>query len=96
MDRDAVALRPARSVWLDDIFVDEPARGRGVGRRLLVAVAAVAVNRGARSVWWGVRSSNHRARAYYAKLGATDDNARILELNEPALSALAAECPSSP
>lgn len=83
---------PARAVWLDDLFVDEPARGRGIGRRLLAAVARIAVERGARSVWWGVRSTNQRARAFYARLGAKDDDARILELNDAALTALAAEC----
>lgn len=83
---------PARAVWLDDLFVDEPARGRGIGRRLLAAVARCAVDRGARSVWWGVRSSNLRAREFYARLGAKDDDARILELNDDTLSALAADC----
>ena len=83
---------PARAVWLDDIFVDEPARGRGIGRHLLAAIARTAVERSARSVWWGVRSTNQRARAFYARLGAKDDNARILGLNDAALMALAAEC----
>ena len=87
---------PARAVWLQDIFVEETTRGLGIGRRLLAAVARIAVGRGARSVWWGVRSSNHRARAFYARLGAKDDDARILELNDDALSALAAECPMDP
>lgn len=82
---------PARAVWLDDIFVVEAARGQGVGRRLFAAVARTALDRGARSVWWGVRSANRRARSFYAGLGAHDDDARILELNDDALQALAAE-----
>lgn len=86
---------PARAVWLDDLYVDESARGRGIGRRLLAAVAWSAIDRGARSVWWGVRSANHRAREFYARLGAKDDDARILELNDDTLSALAAECTDS-
>lgn len=81
----------ARAVWLDDLFVDESARGGGIGRRLLAAVARIAVERGARSVWWGVRSSNRRARDFYAGLGAKDDDARILELNDAALTAIAKE-----
>ena len=87
---------PARAVWLDDIFVEKQARGQGIGRRLLASVARIAAVRGARSVWWGVRSANHRARAFYAGLGAKDDDARILELNDEALLALAAEATPSP
>lgn len=79
----------ARAVWLDDLFVEEEARGDGVGRRLLAAVARLAVDRGARSLWWGVRSGNRKARAFYATLGAQDDDARILELNDAALTAMA-------
>lgn len=82
---------PARAVWLHDLYVDEQARGRGIGRRLMTAVARIAIERGARSVWWGVRSANRRARAFYGKLGARDDDARILELNDDALTALADE-----
>jgi hypothetical protein len=38
-----------------------------------------------------VRSSNHEARAFYAGLGAHDEDARILELDRAALEALAGE-----
>ena len=79
----------ARAVWLQDLYVEEQARGHGIGRRLLTAVARLAVGRGARSVWWGVRSGNDQARAFYASLGAKDDDARILELNDEALTAVA-------
>ncbi|NNG03313.1 MAG: GNAT family N-acetyltransferase [Inquilinus sp.] len=81
----------ARSVFLEDIFVVEPARGRGVGRRLFVAVARAAVGRGASSLWWGVRSSNRRARDFYGRLGAVDEDARILQFDGERLAALAAE-----
>ena len=43
------------------------------------------------SVWWGVLSSNRKARDFYAAIGARDEDARILELDGPALAALAAE-----
>ena len=81
----------ARAVWLEDLFVEDAARGQGIGRKLLAAVARTAVERGARSVWWGVRSSNRQARRFYAGLGAKDDDARILELNDAALTAIAKE-----
>ena len=86
----------ARAVWLNDVFVEETARGQGVGRRLMAAVASLAVERGARSVWWGVHSANRRARRFYAGLGAKDDDARILEIIDEALLALANEVPTVP
>ena len=85
----------ARAVWLEDLFVERAARGRGIGRRLLSSVARIAIDRGARSVWWGVRSSNTEARAFYRSLGATDDDARILELNDAALTAIADQATGS-
>ena len=48
-------------VWLHDVFVREPARSRGVGRRLMAAVARATVERGVTALSWGV-------------LGATDED----------------------
>ncbi len=76
-------------VWLHDVFVREPARSRGVGRRLMAAVARATVERGATALSWGVLSSNRRARAFYTDLGATDEDTRILELDGEALESLA-------
>ncbi len=81
----------ARGLWLGDLYVVEAARGGGIGRALMAAMAAAAVDRGAESLWWGVRSANAGARAFYAGLGARDDDARILELDRAALARLAAE-----
>ena len=80
----------ARGLWLHDIYVVEPRRGEGVGRKLMAAVAAEAVARGLPSVWWGVLSSNESARAAYAAMGARDEEARIIELDGEALWRLAA------
>jgi GNAT superfamily N-acetyltransferase len=79
----------APCVWLHDLFVREQARSLGVGRRLMAAVARVTVERGATSLCWGVLSSNRRARAFYAGLGAKDEDTRILELDGDPLRALA-------
>ncbi len=76
-------------VWLHDVFVREHARSRGVGRRLMAAVARATVERGATALSWGVLSANRRARAFYAGLGAKDEDARILELDGEALRDLA-------
>ncbi len=76
-------------VWLHDVFVREHARSRGVGRRLMAAVARATLARGATALSWGVLSSNRRARAFYAGLGAKDEDTRILELDGKALESLA-------
>ncbi len=75
-------------VWLHDLFVREHARSLGVGRRLMVAVARATLARGATTLSWGVLSSNHRARAFYAGMGARDQDVRILELGGEALTGL--------
>jgi len=81
----------APGLWMQDIWVAPGHRGGGVGRKLMAAVAGVACARGYATLWWGVRNANRRGRAFYAGLGAKDDDARILELEGEALAALAAE-----
>ena len=57
-------------LWLEDLFVDPAARGAGVGRALLAALAALAVARGCGSVQWEVLDWNAPAIGFYAVLGA--------------------------
>lgn len=80
-----------RGIWLTDLFVMPGERRHGVGRKLFSAVAAETVESGMASLWWGVMSDNTQARAFFASLGARDEDARILELDGQALQALAAE-----
>jgi GNAT superfamily N-acetyltransferase len=86
-----VAEAAARAVWLDDLFVREPARRQGIGLGLIAAVARETVVRGGKSLLWSVMSDNRGARAFYAKLGAHDVEAGFveLELDGEALSSLA-------
>jgi GNAT superfamily N-acetyltransferase len=60
----------ARSVWLHDIFVAPPARGRGVGYALMAAVAAETVRVSGVSLEWGVHTANAGALEFYRRLGA--------------------------
>lgn len=54
---------------LDDLYVRESARNRGVGRRLMVEVAQVAAPEGM-TVVWGARLDNHDGHRFYERLGA--------------------------
>ncbi len=57
-------------VHLEDLFVTPDARGRGVGKALLTAVARVAVRRDAGRLEWAVLDWNAPAIGFYRKLGA--------------------------
>lgn len=57
-------------IYLEDLFVREACRGRGVGRALLARVAAAAVERGAARLEWAVLDWNQPAIDFYRALGA--------------------------
>ena len=58
----------APTLYLEDIVVREPARGRGVGRRLMARLAAIALERGWGRIDFHVLDWNP-ARGFYRKLG---------------------------
>jgi GNAT superfamily N-acetyltransferase len=57
-------------LFLEDIFVREWARRRGVGRRLIARLAAIAVERGWSALHFNVLDWNP-ARGFYQRLGFT-------------------------
>ena len=57
-------------VYLEDLFVDPPYRGKGIGKALLVHVAKLAVERGCGRVDWSVLDWNEPSIGFYKKLGA--------------------------
>ena len=57
-------------LYLEDLFVVPAWRGRGVGRALLVHLAAVAVTRGCGRMEWSVLDWNEPAIGFYKRLGA--------------------------
>ena len=59
------------TLYIDDICVDETARGRGVGRALYEHILAFARQRGCYNVMLNVWSCNPGAMAFYEKLGLT-------------------------
>ncbi len=58
-------------LYLEDLYVRPAHRGRGVGRALLVRVAAIAVEQGCGRVDWSVLDWNEPAVGFYQKMGAT-------------------------
>lgn len=52
---------------LQDLFVSQGARGQGVGRALVEAVAALARQRGSSVLHWRARESNGPANALYSR-----------------------------
>ena len=59
-----------RGLYLEDLFVKPPYRGRGVGRALLQHLARLAVDRGCGRFEWWVLDWNQPAIRFYQSLGA--------------------------
>jgi GNAT superfamily N-acetyltransferase len=64
------STRAAETVLMNDLFVAAEARGRGVGRALIEASAAVARERGAISLDWATAPDNLTAQRLYDSTGA--------------------------
>lgn len=60
----------APSLYLEDLFVAETARGTGTGRALLSALAREAKTRGCARMDWAVLDWNEKAREFYTHIGA--------------------------
>lgn len=82
-------------IYLEDIYVRESLRGRGIGKQLLAAVAKVAVERECGRLEWSVLDWNQPAIDFYEALGAVPQSEWIkYRLTGDALAKLAAECES--
>jgi GNAT superfamily N-acetyltransferase len=77
-------------LYLEDLFVDPPYRGKGHGKQLLIALARLAVERDCGRLEWTVLNWNKPAIDFYNSLGAElKDEWTIYRLTGPALSRLA-------
>jgi GNAT superfamily N-acetyltransferase len=80
-----------QGLWLEDLFVLESHRRRGIGRALLARVAELAVARGCGRLEWSVLDWNRPALEFYRHLGAVArDTWTTHRLTGGALGALAA------
>jgi GNAT superfamily N-acetyltransferase len=78
-----------RGVYLEDLFVEPAARGRGVGKLLLTAVARLALERGCGRFEWAVLDWNEPAIGFYRRMGATVlEDWRVCRLTGEALEAV--------
>jgi GNAT superfamily N-acetyltransferase len=84
-----------RSLWLEDLFVVPAQRGAGIGRALLRALAALAVERGCGRFEWAVLDWNAPAIAFYESLGAAIlPEWRIARVTGASLAGMAERGPS--
>jgi GNAT superfamily N-acetyltransferase len=80
-----------RGLYLEDLFVRPQVRGLGLGRRLMVHLARLAVERGCGRFEWSVLDWNAPAIAFYRELGASPmDEWTVQRVSGDALKALAA------
>ena len=59
--------------YLEDLFVDEAARGTGAGSALIEAVYREADRRGLSRVYWHTENGNRTARRLYDRLASLSD-----------------------
>jgi GNAT superfamily N-acetyltransferase len=85
-------------IFLEDLFVREAFRGRGIGRALLSAVARIAREEGSYGIRWEVLDWNESAIEFYRSLGCEFfDEWRQVLLQADALHRLAdGEVPRDP
>lgn len=84
--------RGVHGIYLEDLFVQPHARGKGLGRALLTNLAKVCVERGYGRLEWAVLDWNTPARDFYTSLGASGIDEWVLNrLDGAALRELAAD-----
>lgn len=80
------------SLYLEDLFVDEAARGQGVARALFARLAREAKTRNCARIDWAVLDWNVDAMAFYQRLGGRKQTGwEPWRLHGDALDAMAAD-----
>lgn len=77
-------------LYLEDLYVRETERGRGVGQALLARLAAIAIEQDCGRMEWSVLDWNKPAIAFYTSIGARPmDEWTVYRLTGAALETLA-------
>ena len=85
-------FRGRHGIYLEDLFVRPPFRGRGLGRALMAKLATRCVTQGLARFEWSVLDWNAPSIAFYKSIGAdVMDDWKICRLSGPALQAFAAK-----
>ena len=79
----------AQGFYLQDLYVLPEARGLGIGRALLSAVARACLADGGCYLFWNAREGNTDGRAFYRAIGAREEPVITLSLQPDALRRLA-------
>lgn len=78
-------------IYLEDLFVNPAARGKGYGKALLAKLAEIALARGCGRLEWSVLDWNQPSIDFYLSLGARPmDEWTVYRVDGDALGALAA------
>jgi len=77
-------------MMLKDLFVQPPARGKGVARALVAAVAQAAIDAGCERLDWMADRGNALARAAYKAMGAAEGDKVTYSVKAQGLARLAA------
>lgn len=76
-------------IFLEDVYVDPKARGKGLGRSLIVEVIGIARKRGCVRSEWLVLDWNQRAKDFYESIGAEIFSEwRLCRMDEAAMKKL--------
>ncbi len=77
-------------LWLDDLFVYESYRSKGVGRALLRQLCHLASEQGCGRIDWVVAANNDSGKTFYKELGASIfESVHLARLDEQGILALA-------
>jgi len=81
-------------IYLEDLYVKPEARGKGIGKQLMIKVAQIAVERDCGRFEWAVLDWNEPSIEFYRKLGAVPQAEwTVQRLTGDALSELASQVP---
>ncbi|WP_233159141.1 GNAT family N-acetyltransferase [Actinophytocola xanthii] len=83
-------------IYLEDLYVRPAARGTGLGKALLAALAEECVRNGYTRLQWWVLNWNKPAIDFYESIGATPmDEWTVYRVSGPALTQLAGTTPAN-